>query len=110
MIEYIDVTKKRLKDTSYTNENGCWVWTGYKCEPKKLYGLTSSALDGKKKKILAHRLSYRLWKGEIPESYFVLQIREEFKCGMSTMDISRKYKISSSSSSYITRKITWKHI
>jgi hypothetical protein len=159
--KYIELTKKRMLATCEILENECWIWTGYLCEPKKQYGLTSSCLDGTKKKILAHRLSFRLWKGNIPEKLFVLhscdnplcinpdhlhigtpqknmdemrergrekkalgeknrhakltneivlQIRKEFKQGLTVRGISRKYKISSSSASYITRNITWKHI
>lgn len=67
-----EITKKRLQNTIELNENGCWIWKGYKCEPKKLYGLTSVAIDGKKRKILAHRLSYLLWNGNIPKGLFVL--------------------------------------
>lgn len=70
--QYIHKTKERMLETCCEQKNGCWLWTGYRCEPKKIYGLTSCNLDGKKKKILAHRLSYRLWKGEIPEGLFVL--------------------------------------
>ncbi len=159
--EYIANTKKRLLSTCEINENSCWNWKGYLCAPKKIYGLTSSTLDGKKKKILAHRLAFRLWKGDIPQGMFilhscdnplclnpdhlhigtpkknmdemkergrekkalgekngyakltnkkVLEIRESFKKGLGVREISRKYKITSSSASYITRNITWKHI
>jgi len=70
--QYLDYTKNRMLNTVKKDEKGCWIWQGYKCEPKKMYGLTSSKLDGKKRKILAHRLSYRLWKGEIHNNLQVL--------------------------------------
>lgn len=70
--EYIDYTKQRILNTCKTNENGCWIWKGYLCEPKKIYGLTSLALNFPKKKVLAHRASYILWKGPIPDGMQVL--------------------------------------
>lgn len=70
--EYIDHTKQRMLSTCKVNENGCWIWKGYLCEPKKLYGLTSIALEGPRKKILAHRAAHILWKGDIPEGLQVL--------------------------------------
>lgn len=70
--ENIKILKQRILNSIKKNEDNCWLWQGYLCEPKKLYGLTSSNLDGKKKKILSHRLSYRLFKGEIPNGMYVL--------------------------------------
>lgn len=161
LCEYLLFSKERIKNTCNEIENGCWIWLGYKCEPKKIYGLTSLVINGKKKKILAHRAAYFLWKGEIPLGLFVLHscdtplccnpehlhlgnaqknmdemkergrkkpakgeknrhakltneivlnIRKDFDTGLSVRGIERKYKIASSTASYITRKITWKHI
>ncbi len=56
--EYVELTKQRLLNTVDKSENGCWIWKGYLCSPKMQYGLTSSLIDGKKKKILAHRLKF----------------------------------------------------
>lgn len=71
-VEYIEITKQRIFDTIELKTNGCWLWKGYLCAPKRQYGLSSSLLDGKKKKILAHRLSYRLFNGDIPKGQCVL--------------------------------------
>lgn len=71
-MEYIEKTKDRIIKTCEVNENGCWIWKGYKCEPRKQYGLTTLSLDGNKKKFLAHRASYTLWKGKIPDGLQVL--------------------------------------
>lgn len=70
--EYIEFTKNRIINTCIIDENGCWIWQGYKCEPRKMYGLTSLALDGPRKKVLTHRASYILWKGEIPNGMYIL--------------------------------------
>lgn len=70
--DYIEYSKERIKKTTEENSKGCWIWNGYKCEPKKMYGLTSLVLHGTKKKILAHRAAYTLWKGDIPQGLFVL--------------------------------------
>jgi hypothetical protein len=70
--QYKEKAIKRFFDTIEKNQDGCWIWKGYLCSPKKIYGLTSSRLDGKKKKILAHRLSYRLFNGDIPHGSCVL--------------------------------------
>ncbi len=72
MKTYIEKTKERIFRTCKINENGCWIWQGYKCAPRNQYGLTSLAINGPKKKCLSHRAAYILWKGVIPCDFFVL--------------------------------------
>lgn len=70
--EYIEYSKKRIIKTCSVNKNGCWIWQGYKCEPRKQYALTTLAITKPRRKILSHRASYTLFKGEIPEEMQVL--------------------------------------
>ncbi len=158
---YIEFSKTRIKKTCIENESGCWIWQGYKCEPRKQYGLTSLAVDGVKKKILSHRAAYTLWKGSIPEDKQVLHscdtplccnpdhlhlgtaqdnmdemkergrnkqpkgeknhkaklknedilmIRKLFDKGKTVGELSKSLNLANSTISYITRRITWKHI
>lgn len=153
--------KSRLLNTVSKNKNDCWEWNGYLLGPRRCYGLTTANLNGKKKKILAHRLSYILWNGEIPKDAIichkcdntkcinphhlyagnpqsnmddmknrgrknpakgiknrhaklseseVLEIRKMFNDGIGVRELSRLKNLSSSTVSYITRNITWKHI
>jgi len=70
--KYLDYSRSRIKNSCIENEKGCWIWAGYLCDPKKIYGLTSLVINGKKKKCLAHRASYFLFKGDIPDGKMVL--------------------------------------
>jgi len=54
--EYIDTRTDKLS-------SGCWVWKGF-TTPN---GYSHSKLNGVRK--LAHRFSYEIFKGEIPEGY-----------------------------------------
>lgn len=51
----------RIANTVSIDDNGCWLWTGHTM--KNGYGL--SALDGRKE--YAHRVSYIVHRGPIPE-------------------------------------------
>lgn len=60
-------TKDRLLDNvAVNNATGCWEWIGCK---RGGYGRTiiGSRKDGTRKTITAHRLSYLIFHGEIPE-------------------------------------------
>lgn len=48
----------------------CWEWTGYRDE--RGYGRLSSRVSGVTKTISAHRLSWQIYKGEIPPGLCVL--------------------------------------
>ena len=61
--------KDRLKAMTVVNPvSGCWEWQGVKHNG---YGRTimGSRKDGTRRTISAHRLSYKIWNGEIPEGY-----------------------------------------
>lgn len=56
-----DILEKFNEMWTPVTETGCWLWTRY--VEHKGYGV----MFIKKKNILAHRVSYTLFKGEIPE-------------------------------------------
>jgi len=78
MVEYImddyliDNFKKRV-----LKSNGCWKWLGDKT--KAGYGLLSLRTK-KRKRIYAHRLSYSLYKGNIPDGYVICHICDNPSC------------------------------
>lgn len=60
-----------------TVQSGCWEWTkGRIGSPKCLYGM----MHINRKNKLAHRISYELHKGEIPEGRLVLHRCDNAKC------------------------------
>jgi hypothetical protein len=71
-------TEKGLKDKTLSerfwekvdkkNDDQCWAWQGAK--DGKGYGLIKT-IGGKIQQERAHRLSYQMFKGEIPEGLFV---------------------------------------
>ena len=60
------------------SETGCWNWTGPKNE--KAYGRLIVRIDGIKKTVRAHRLSWRLHRGEIPDGLWVLHSCDNPSC------------------------------
>ncbi len=68
-----------LKDTQrfhtkYIRGPDCWVWTGTTFSD----GYAVFAVDTRP--VLAHRIAYRLWKGEIPEGVFVCHHCDNRRC------------------------------
>jgi hypothetical protein len=55
-------------------ESGCWHWTGYL--EKKGYG----RIQLKRGRLLAHRFSWELFKGVIPEGLQVLHECDNYRC------------------------------
>lgn len=55
---------------------GCWEWTGW-IHPKQ-YGVL--VVGGESKKIRAHRFSFELFCGEIPQGVFVCHACDNRKC------------------------------
>ena len=49
--------------------SGCWLWTG--TNNVAGYGIIMEWVKGKRGKALAHRMSYRINRGQIPEGIFV---------------------------------------
>jgi hypothetical protein len=67
-------SKEYISENSEIDINGCWIWKRYK--DKKGYGL----LTFKGNPILAHRLSYLTFVGEIPNNLFVLHTCDNPTC------------------------------
>ena len=63
------MTTEMIKSRTIINPvTGCWEWIGTK---RNGYGrtMTGSRKDGTRKSISAHRLSYQLFKGDIPPGH-----------------------------------------
>jgi hypothetical protein len=60
-------------------ENGCINWNGYTSITGG-HGVLSIRINGKPFMYKAHRLSYQLFKGEIPKDKFVLHNCNNVKC------------------------------
>ena len=58
--------------------DGCWTWTGHAAD-KMGYGRIQIAGRGSKK-IPAHRLSYQLHKGEIPDGFIIMHTCDNPSC------------------------------
>ena len=59
--------KRFLNKVNVTDE--CWEWTGAK--NNKGYGKLSRSVDGKRRDLLAHRYSYELHHGPVPDDLVV---------------------------------------
>lgn len=64
----MDIKERLMKNIKINPYSGCWEWQGSK---RCGYGRTiiGSRKDGSRKSISAHRLSYQIYVGEIPEGY-----------------------------------------
>lgn len=61
-----DLTKERIEDcVQIVSESGCWVWTG------SINNYGYGELTSHKKRYAAHRVSYSLYKGDIPDGLLV---------------------------------------
>lgn len=58
------------KNYEMITETGCWIWLKY--TDKDGYGASSVMVDGKKKILKAHRVSYELFNGVITDNAHVL--------------------------------------
>ncbi len=73
----MDVLKKRFDQKwSLNKETGCWDWTA-SCAGK---GYGQIKIPGTRKQDYAHRVSYRINIGEIPEGKYVLHRCDNPKC------------------------------
>ncbi len=72
--------QERMAESFVINENGCHDWI--KGRSKKGYGVigVGSRLDKSKASIYAHRASYEMHKGKIPEGYWVLHHCDRPQC------------------------------
>lgn len=59
-------------ERSFTPEpnSGCWLWTGW-CNAKGYGTMTFDGPNGRQTGSSAHRVAYRVWKGEIPAGHVV---------------------------------------
>lgn len=66
--------------TKVHKTDGCWLWTA--CCDKKGYGAIGigSRSDGTRKTELAHRMSFRLANGDIPDAQHVLHRCDNPRC------------------------------
>lgn len=72
---YIERTKKRLMNSMEINNKNCWCWT--KDKNNRGYGQTTFR---KKTGQRSHRISWLVWKGEIPEGLLVLHKCDNPSC------------------------------
>ena len=72
-------TADRLYSKIEKTKSGCWEWQG---ATNKGYGRTiiGSRRDGSRRTISAHRLSYMIFKGTIPDGYEVCHKCDNPKC------------------------------
>lgn len=64
--DYHERTKIRLRKKVKENEGGCWEWQG--CKNGRGYGHTTYR---KNRCVRAHRVSWIVWNGDIPEGKYV---------------------------------------
>lgn len=58
-----DSVKERFESKIFYCISGCWLWIGNKS--RSGYGVLALSKNNKVRQLLAHRLSYRLYKGKI---------------------------------------------
>ena len=69
------LTRQRIEEKAYPiTETGCWIWMGG-CSVRG-YG----QIESFGKKHLAHRVSYKLFKGDIPEDRVVCHRCDNVSC------------------------------
>lgn len=71
--------QKRLESKVQKSEGGCWVWqSGLLDKRKKNMQYGRIRVNGKM--VLAHRIAYEIYVGEIPEGLHVLHSCDNQKC------------------------------
>lgn len=76
--EYIGHVRQALKEKIIIDENDCWIWQGQ--VDRKGYGRRTFTENKKKRKLLAHRISYKIFVGEIPDGLFILHQCDVPRC------------------------------
>lgn len=74
--EYDRLILERMKRTTIQTESGCWEWQGFRHKPPRHYGSTSY----RGKNVRAHRLMYKLIKGQIPAGMVVMHSCDNPPC------------------------------
>jgi hypothetical protein len=68
------------KVTKGLSENDCWGWIGYKNKNGYVQIGIGSRTDKSKRKVFAHRVSYEIHFGEIPDNMFVCHVCDNPTC------------------------------
>lgn len=68
-------TSKGFETKIYKNESGCWIWTG-SLDSKQGYGMLGPSYEIR----AAHRLSWTIYKGPIPDGLCVLHRCDIKRC------------------------------
>jgi hypothetical protein len=77
--KYIAHVKNRLRSSIIIDEKGCWIWQK-QVHYHYPYGITTFTENNKKSKQPAHRVSYKVFKGEIPNKFYVLHQCDVARC------------------------------
>ena len=73
--QYLDTVRTRLEENSIpVTETGCWIWEA------SLHNTGYGKMRYRGKKVTAHRISYMVYKGEIPKDMFVLHSCDVREC------------------------------
>ena len=75
---WADLVERFWRNVAVHYGNGCWLWLG--ARNKAGYGSLHRQIDGVRKAIRAHRLSYVIHRGEIPEGLELLHSSETPSC------------------------------
>lgn len=73
---YRRVAIRLIKNIQRNNE--CWEWTGY--VDKRGYGQSFVFTRGKSHTVTAHRLSYKVFRGELPDDLVLDHLCRNTKC------------------------------
>lgn len=68
-------------DEKYVKTDGCWVWHGAtQGQNGSVYGIIDFYIDGKYKRVAAHRLMFERFKGPIPDGLCVRHSCDNTRC------------------------------
>ena len=71
----LSLKERLLAKTQIDEKSGCWNWVGYQTN-KGRYG----AINNDGKRLLVHRVSYEIHKGEIPDGMLVCHNCDNMTC------------------------------
>lgn len=77
IIRRIKDWQQYIKDRTAQDTNGCWIWQGATIGPRHEYGYCGY---GGKTSVLAHRASFLIFNGEIPDNLCVLHTCDVALC------------------------------
>jgi hypothetical protein len=78
--EYVNRLKERLMK-NHKKDGDCWIWTG-RIHAGGYGFLSYRSKENKSKKTAsnAHRVAYKVWKGDVPKELYVLHKCDNRKC------------------------------